>query len=423
MTSSELTSSDLTSSDAPGADRGPADAESIGARIDWGLAAATGKRLARPGPKTTAYTLDAAYAELAEAATRAEAPVREVTGLADGLRVPTTRILDRKEWVDAAAQSMQSMLGAGSGASGPVGLGAGSGASGPDGHGAGSGASGPVGLGAGSGPDATDHDDDGGSPNAIEAALAGFSAKAGGLQAGGLLAFLSGAILGQYDPFTPDPETGDPGVLMVVAPNIISVERSLRVVPSDFRLWVCLHEVTHRVQFSANPWLRQYMVDNLEILTSDSGESTSEIVARITSTLRGSDEKPREKGVLGAMQLLQTPEQFEAFNRMMMLGTLLEGHADHVMDAVGPVHVPTVASIRAAFDKRRGAPRNPVQRIIRALIGMDAKIAQYVRGKAFVDEVVGAVGMETFNTIWTSPETMPRPNEIDEPRVWMQRVL
>ncbi|WP_237421595.1 zinc-dependent metalloprotease [Gordonia sp. SID5947] len=388
MTSSELSSNDLSSNDLTGdglADRDREESESIGARIDWGLAAATGKRLARPGPKTTAYTLDVAYKELADAATRAEAPVREVTGLADGLRVPTTRILDRKEWVDAAAQSMQSMLGA-------------------------------------SGSDATDPDD-GGSSNAIEGALAGFSAKAGGLQAGGLLAFLSGAILGQYDPFTPDPDTGDPGVLMVVAPNIISVERSLRVVPSDFRLWVCLHEVTHRVQFSANPWLRQYMIDNLEILTSESGESTSEIVARITSTLRGSDDHPREKGVLGAMQLLQTPEQYEAFTRMMMLGTLLEGHADHVMDAVGPVHVPTVATIRSAFDKRRAAPRNPVQRIIRALIGMDAKIAQYVRGKAFVDEVVGAVGMESFNTIWTSPETMPRPNEIDEPRVWMQRVL
>ncbi|MEE3853261.1 zinc-dependent metalloprotease [Gordonia sp. LSe1-13] len=348
------------------------DTESIGARIDWGLAAATGKRLSRPGPKTTAYTLDAAHAELADAATRAEAPVREVTGLADGLRVPTTRILDREEWVEAAAQSMQSMLGLD------------------------------------------------GAP-ADDSILGGISAKVGGVQAGGLLAFLSGAILGQYDPFTPDPDTGDPGVLMVVAPNIIAVERSLRVVPSDFRLWVCLHEVTHRVQFSANPWLRQYMVDNLEILTADSGESTGEIVGRITETLRG--DKPREKGVLGAMQLLQTPEQYEAFNRMMMLGTLLEGHADHVMDAVGPAHVPTVATIRQAFDKRRTAPRNPVQRIIRALIGMDAKLAQYIRGKAFVDEVVDAVGMERFNTIWTSPETMPRPDEIDEPRRWMQRVL
>ncbi|MGV9713027.1 zinc-dependent metalloprotease [Gordonia sp. NPDC003424] len=348
--------------------------ESIGARIDWGFAASTAKRLARPGPKATSYTVDAAQAELADAAVRAEAPVREVTGLADGLRVPTARILDRKEWIDAAAQSMRSMLGA----------------------------------------------DEVPAPSGI--GLGGLSAKAGGLQAGALLAFLSGAILGQYDPFTPDPETGDPGVLMVVTPNIISVERSLHVVPSDFRLWVCLHEVTHRVQFSANPWLRQYMIDNLEILTSESGESAGEVVGRITSMLRDQN-TPREKGVIGAMQLLQTPEQHEAFTRMMMLGTLLEGHADHVMDAVGPQQVPTVASIRQAFDRRRTTPRNPVQRIIRALIGMDAKLAQYIRGKAFVDEVVDGAGMPAFNTIWTSPETMPRPDEIDEPRKWMQRVL
>ncbi len=346
--------------------------ESIGAKIDWAFAASVGKRLTRPGPNTTEYTLNQARAELADAATRAEGPVREVTRLADGLPIPTTRVLDRKEWIDAASLSMRSMLG-----------------------------------GVGDEPDTS--------------GLKAIPAKMGGLQAGGLLAFLSGAILGQYDPFTPDPQTGDPGVLMVVTPNIIAVERNLRVVPSDFRLWVCLHEVTHRVQFSANPWLRQYMSDNVEMLTTDTGESATELVTRISGALRS--DKPREKGVIGAMQLLQTPEQYDAFSRMMMLGTLLEGHADHVMDAVGPAYVPTVSSIRAAFDRRRQSPRNPVQRIIRALIGMDAKLAQYVRGKAFVDDVVGRVGMDAFNTIWTSPETMPLPAEIDEPAKWIARVL
>ncbi len=359
--------------------------ESIGARIDWSLAATVGKRLVRPGPKVTEYTLDAAQAELADAAVRAEGPVREVTGLADGLRVPSALVVDRRGWVDAASQSMRSML---------------------------------------------DGDDDGESGG-------GLSGKVGGLQAGGLLAFLAGAILGQYDPFTPsgsdagepqDPGAGsaasgpqNPGVLMLVTPNIIAVERSLRVVPSDFRLWVCLHEVTHRVQFSANPWLRQYMLDNIAVLTSDAGESVTDVVARINSAVRGGAK--REKGVIGVMQMLQTPEQYEAFTRMMMLGTLLEGHADHVMDAVGPAQVPTVEQIRASFDKRRTAPRNPVQRIIRALIGMDAKLAQYIRGKAFVDEVVGTVGMERFNTIWTDAETLPRPDEIDEPSRWIARVL
>lgn len=341
--------------------------------MDWGLAATVGKRLSRPGPRTTDYTKAQAREELARLAVAAESPVREVTGLADGLPVPTARILNRREWIDAAAVSMSAMLGTDAG-------------------------------------DDTDH--------GITGKVAG---KVGGVQAGGLLAFLSGAILGQFDPFTGDTETGAPGTLMLVAPNIIAVERQLKVVPSDFRLWVCLHEVTHRVQFSANPWLRGYMRDNIELLTSDSGETNSEIINRITGALR--DGRPREKGVLGAVQLLQSPEQYEAFSRMMMLGTLLEGHADHVMDAVGPAQVPSVATIREAFDKRRASGGNPIQRIIKALIGMDAKIAQYIRGKAFVDEVVATVGMAEFNTIWTSAETMPLPEEIEEPARWISRVL
>ncbi|WP_246284868.1 zinc-dependent metalloprotease [Gordonia asplenii] len=354
----------------------------VGDRVDWELAAATGRRIARPGPRVTDYTMNQARAELADAAVRAEGPVREVTGLADGMRVPTARILDRGEWIDAAAQSMRSMLGT---------------------------------------SEPTADEQPSGKGFDLSGLFGTVSGKVGGVQAGGLLAFLSGAILGQYDPFTPDPETGDEGVLMLVTPNIIAVERALKVVPSDFRLWVCLHEVTHRVQFSANPWLRQYMIDNVTTLTSESGESSAEMVARLTSALRS--DKPREKGIIGAMQLLQTPEQYDAFSRLMMLGTLLEGHADHVMDAVGPAQVPTVASIRSAFDDRRTGPRNPVQRIIRALIGMDAKMAQYIRGKAFVDEVVATVGMEPFNAIWTNESTMPLPNEIDEPAKWIKRVL
>ncbi|MCF8604040.1 zinc-dependent metalloprotease [Gordonia sp. HY442] len=341
--------------------------ESLPVDIDWATAASVGRKVARPGPRITGYTSAQARAELIDAAVRAEAPVREVTGLADGLPVPSARVVDRAGWIDAAAQSMPAMM--------------------------------------------TDETEP----------ATGWSAKLAGAQAGGMLAFLSSAILGQYDPFSLDPETGEPGVLLLVAPNIIGVERQLRVVPSDFRYWVCLHEVTHRVQFSANPWLTGYMRDNVAGLADGDEDSVTELLSRVTESLRS--QKPREKGVIGLMQLLQSPEQFAAFERMLLLGTLLEGHADHVMDAVGPTHVPTVDTIRKAFDARRSGPRNPLQRLIRALIGMDAKIAQYVRGKAFVDEVVGTVGMERFNTIWTSPETLPLANEIDDPSAWISRVL
>ncbi|GAA4682637.1 zinc-dependent metalloprotease [Gordonia humi] len=335
--------------------------------IDWSVAASVAKKVARPGPRVTRYTSEQAREELAEAAVRAEGPVREVTGLADGLRVPSARVVDRAGWIDAASNSMPAML-----------------------------------------------------ADESEPAT-GWSAKLSGVQAGGMLAFLSSAILGQYDPFSLDPETGEPGVLLLVAPNIIGVERQLRVVPADFRYWVCLHEVTHRVQFSANPWITGYMRDTIADLAAGDEDSVAQILARVTESVRSG--KPREKGVIGLMQLLQSPEQFAAFERMLMLGTLLEGHADHVMDAVGPTHVPTVETIRKAFDARRTGPQNPLQKLIRTLIGMDAKIAQYVRGKAFVDEVVEKVGMERFNTIWTSPETLPLPGEIDDPSAWITRVL
>ncbi len=344
---------------------------SLAAPVDWELAAALGRKLARPGPRVTRYTMTQAYAELTDAAARAEAPVREVTGLADGLAVPTAQVVDRSGWIAAAATSMPAMLG-----------------------------------------------DAGDDELPLGKRMAG---KVGGAQAGGLLAFLSGAILGQYDPFSPDPITGEPGVLLLVAPNIIGVERQLRVVPSDFRLWVCLHEVTHRVQFSANPWLAGYMRHNVGLLTGDAGDSTAELIGRLTESLRSG--RQREKGVLGLMQLVATPEQYDALQRVLVLGTLLEGHADHVMDAVGPAQVPTVATIRAAFDARRTRPQNPIQRLIRALIGMDAKMAQYIRGKAFVDAVVGEVGMTAFNTVWTSPETMPTMDEIGAPEQWIARVL
>lgn len=108
---------------------------------------------------------------------------------------------------------------------------------------------------------------------------------------------------------------------------------------------------------------------------------------------------------------------------MLMLGTLLEGHADHVMDAVGPDVVPTVARIRKAFDHRRQHNPSVIQRVMRALLGVDAKMAQYVRGKAFVDAVVDRVGMEQFNAIWTGPETLPLSAEIEDPSLWVSRVL
>ena len=211
-------------------------------------------------------------------------------------------------------------------------------------------------------------------------------------------------------------------------PNVIAVERQLRVEPSDFRLWVCLHEVTHRVQFTANPWLSDYMSQALALLTRDAGDDIGQVVGRLADLRpqprrRGVRRRRLRSGILGLVRAVQSEPQRQALDQLLVLGTLLEGHADHVMDAVGPEVVPSVATIRRRFDERRHRKQPPLQRLLRALLGLDAKLSQYTRGKAFVDHVVGRVGMERFNTVWTSPETLPLPAEIEDPQRWIDRVL
>ena len=339
----------------------------VGRAVDWGFAATVGQRLARPGPPSTDYTRRQVIENLSAAAKSAEPPVCDVTGLHTDAPAPEARIVDRPGWIRAAAESMRVMTG---GTDKPRGA---------------------------------------------------ISGRVTGAQTGAVLAFVATGILGQYDPFTDD------GTLLLVYPNVIAVERQLRLEPSDFRLWVCLHEVTHRVQFSANPWLSGHMSQALGVLTTDGSDDITRVVGRLAEFARGrsdsSPSDPNSTGILGLLRAVQSEPQREALDQLLILGTLLEGHADHVMDAVGPVVVPSVSTIRARFDERRNRRQPPLQRLLRALLGIDAKLSQYTRGKAFVDHVVGRVGMARFNTVWTSPETLPRPIEIEYPQRWIDRVL
>ena len=339
----------------------------VGRTVDWGFAATVGQWLARPGPQSTDYTRRQVVENLATAAKAAEPPVREVTGLHTEGAVPEARIIDRPGWIRAAAESMRAMTG---GTDKPRGV---------------------------------------------------ISGRVTGAQTGAVLAFVSSGILGQYDPFS------DGGALLLVYPNVIAVERQLRLEPSDFRLWVCLHEVTHRVQFTANPWLSGHMSKALGVLTQEGSDDVAQVVSRLAAFARGRGDStqgdPNSTGILGLLRAVQSDAQREALDQLLVLGTLLEGHADHVMDAVGPLVVPSVSTIRSRFDERRNRKQPPLQRLLRALLGIDAKLSQYTRGKAFVDHVVDRVGMARFNTVWTSPETLPRPIEIEYPQRWIDRVL
>ena len=338
--------------------------------IEWAAAVRAGQRMAPTGPRVSPAQARQAVEDLQQFSAKAELIVRDTTGLGHGLPVELARVVDRPHWIEATAAGMAELT----------------------------------------------------APLAEKlAGKLGSAPRAkalAGAQLGVVLSFLSSRVLGQYDPLSSaGPDATAPGVLLLVAPNIIKVEQELGADPVDFRMWVCLHESTHRLQFTAVPWLREHFRSLVAEFGSAVDTDPSEMLGRMVSGLKG-----RSSGS-SWIETIQSPEQRAVFDRLMALMTLLEGHADHVMDAVGPSVIPSVGEIRTAFTVRRKKGRGPFDRILRSLLGMDMKMAQYIKGAAFVETVVDKVGMDGFNTIWSSPDTLPTRAETTDPESWMRRVL
>ena len=209
--------------------------------------------------------------------------------------------------------------------------------------------------------------------------------------------------------------------MLLVAPNIVHVENELDVDPTDFRLWVCLHEETHRVQFTAVPWMRDHihgeianLVDSVEVDPAKLAGMLGEGVKRLGDLVRGNDD-------VSLLDLVQTLEQKEVVDQITGVMSLLEGHADVVMDGVGPGVIPSVAQIRARFNERRKGA-GTLDKVLRRLLGLDAKMAQYRNGAAFVRGVMDQVGMEGFNKVWVEPANLLSKAEIGDPASWVRRV-
>jgi coenzyme F420 biosynthesis associated uncharacterized protein len=233
-----------------------------------------------------------------------------------------------------------------------------------------------------------------------------------------VLGFLSGKVLGQFEFFD---RPG--GQLLLVAPNLVAVERQLKVDPTDFRLWVCLHEVTHRVQFTAVPWLRQHMQDEVTALTDAIDTDPAAIKQRLSGAIGELVKVARGQGDgSGLIAVVATPEQRAILERVTAFMSLVEGHAEYVMNAISPSVIPTQEAIEKRFAHRRRRGGNPFDRLLRRLLGMEAKTRQYIDGSVFVRAVVDRIGVDDFNAIWTSRETLPSKAEIADPQRWIARV-
>src|SRR4051812_41968694 len=346
--------------------------------VDWDLAGRTARKLAGAGPETTREDAAAVVRELHEAAARAVAHVEGLTGLrpTEGGPIPEVAVVDRPGWIDANTAGMAALLN-------PL-------------------------------VDAlTDKQET--RPGPLATAI---GSRATGVQAGGILAFLSSRVLGQYEIF------GTGGRLLLVAPNIVDAERKLGVDPSDFRLWVCLHEVTHQLQFTAVPWLKGHLEGQIAEFVEATDLSPDVLRERLTDVLRSLGDAVRggDGDSEGLLALVRDPRQREILDRVTAVMSLVEGHAEYVMDGVGPDVVPSVRTLRKRFAQRRKG-RGPLDRVLRRLLGLEQKMKQYADGRAFVSGVVDRAGMEGFNRVWAGPENLPRIEELTDPARWVERVL
>ncbi len=341
--------------------------------IDWDLAVKVGSRIVGEGPQVTRAEADEAVRELRAGAERSTPLVREFTGLVASERTAPVLVVDRPGWIQANADGFATVIA----------------------------------------PLIAKLQDKKGAPGPVAEAI---GSRITGVELGAMLGFLGSRVLGQFDPFHTAP--GEQGRLLLVAPNIVHVERELHADPQDFRLWVCLHEETHRVQFTAVPWmtdhLRSEMAQIIGSVQTDAGEMMGELAKKVGDLVSG-----KSDGSL--LELFSGPEQRQVIERITGVMSLLEGHADVVMDGVGPEVIPSVAEIRAKFSRRRQGV-GTLDRLLRRLLGLDQKMAQYRDGAIFVRAVVDKVGMEGFNAVWAVPENLPTKTEILDPTLWIARV-
>ena len=176
--------------------------------------------------------------------------------------------------------------------------------------------------------------------------------KVSGAELGALMSFMSSKVLGQFDPFWDGPD-GEGGRLLLVAPNIVQVERQLDVDPHDFRLWVCLHEETHRVQFTAVDWMRGHMRSLIDEFIDATDLDASALSSLVTDGLGEASRSPGATRRPRSPTMFQNERQREIVDQLTGIMSLLEGHADVVMDGVGPEVIPSVAEIRRKFTQRR----------------------------------------------------------------------
>lgn len=348
--------------------------------IDWSIAQRVaalvgGQPAADAGPVGPSAAVPALPQDIDERARDYARRITDYTGLVPAHTLPAPEAVDRAGWVAANLDSMRPLLE-------PL------------------------------------ADRVGGGLGSLGAAGRAVSGVVLGAQVGLLTGLLSQRVLGQYDLVLLDATA--PTRLLLVTPNLVEAAAKLGVDREELVSWVAVHEVTHAVQFTGVQWLRGHLaglvgelLEGLDVKIKPAGllrmPERAELAGLVEAVRKGD-----------LVSIVLGPERQAVVDRIQATMSLIEGHAEHVMDAVGAQLLPSLPALRAALDDRR-ATRSPAWRILERLLGLELKMRQYEQGRRFCDGVVQEGGMEALNRAWSSPQALPSLAELQSPRAWVNR--
>jgi coenzyme F420 biosynthesis associated uncharacterized protein len=345
--------------------------------INWQLAEQVAGRVAGTDPLARSYHYDSLAADFEEATARAEQLVAAETGLVSLAGPARARVTDRQGWVKANVASFQRLVG-------PL------------------------------------------TARMAEhlpaAPVAAVGRSVAGAQVGLLLGWMSTRVLGQYDLLlVEDQNAEDQDIVYYLGPNVLSLEKRYAFPPAQFRLWLALHEVTHRAQFTGVAWMRGYFMGLVEKAMG----SVDPDPKRLLEGLRRAVEEtragrnPLADGLLG---LLAGDEQAAVLRQVQALMSLLEGHGDITMDRAGADAVPEAERFARVLRQRRQQSAG-LSKLVQQVVGIEAKLRQYEEGERFIEAVEVTGGRPISDLFWKGPEWLPTLEEIRDPSAWSSRMV
>lgn len=343
--------------------------------VNWGLAEKVAVRVAGSEPFAASYHYNSLKPDFEELTAEAEELVWVETGMRSLRGAARAEVVDRSDWVRANVTSMRRMLR-------PL-------------------------------------------TERMESGLKGpFAVPAQTLSAmevGAMLGWMSQRVLGQYDALLFDEDNaGD--VVYYVGPNVLALEKRFGFPPREFRLWLALHEVTHRVQFTGIPWMQDYFRSLIDATMDAANMDPKRFLEALSRSVQAVREgrNPLDEG--GLVALLAGPEQYATLQKTQGLMSLLEGHGDVTMDRAGKERLPSAPRFSATLHARRNGRQPAVAKIVQQLAGLDAKMKQYEQGERFIEAVEAVGGPALLARAWEGPENLPTLGEIREPDSWIRRM-